>query len=76
MNNIKPSDHKLHVRVDILLNLFANKLIHQTSKLGYTHVTNTENYTNFYVYVDKSVDRESAQKELEAIFTNAGYILK
>lgn len=73
---IKPTDHKLNVRVDRLLNLFVDRLVHKTLELGYTEVTHTENYTNFYVYVLKEKDRNQVQEQLNRIFTEAGYTLK
>lgn len=73
---IKLNDHKLHVRVDKLLLLFIDKLVHKTLELGYTEVTQTENYTNFYVYVSNKVDRNKAQEQLNNIFIEAGYTIK
>lgn len=73
---IKPTDHKLHVRVDKLLNLFVDRFAHKTLELGHTEVTHTENYTNFYVYVPKERDRNQAQEQLNRIFTEAGYSIK
>lgn len=73
---INQTDHKLHVRVNKLVNPYLARLVSMCMNVGYVEIYNTENYTNFYVYVDKSRNKAEQQNRLEQLFKSDGYILK
>lgn len=72
---IKPTDHKLHVRVRTVVNPYLAQLVKMCMSVGYVEVTNTENYTNFFVYIPSTSDREYQQGRLNGLFLAAGYSL-
>ena len=65
--------HKIHVRTDKLIGLYTNKFINKLAVLGHVDVSHTENYTNFYVYVPNTLDRETVQTIVNNAFTALGY---
>lgn len=61
---IKPTDHKLHVRVPTLNKFYHHKMLNACRRVGITISSVTPNYTNYYVFIPNSVDRHEAQAEL------------
>lgn len=73
---IKPTDNKLHVRVSKVSETYRTLMINQIKHIGFVLVSETQNYTNFYVFIDKKLNRAEQQNRLNKLFEAAGYTIK
>lgn len=69
MSLVKPTDHKLHVRVPTLNKHYHHKMLEACRTIGVTVSSVTENYTNFYVYVPNTVNRDIAQSVMTKLLS-------